>query len=204
MKKIIYLMTCAAFLALGACGGNSEEGAPQPLVIDNALTDAEKECGLLTPEVMWKMGRVGGQKVSPDGRLTVFTITYYDMAENKGTTGLYLMPTEGGDVVRLAESGAAPAWSSDSRYIYYMDGGQVWKISPDGKKREQLTDIEGIESYGIAPSDDIMFYTKKVHVVNIKGSDLYAEADKSKARIYDDLMCATGTIGMRATTPTSS
>ncbi len=154
----------------------------------NNLTPEEIAAGKFTPEVMWKMGRVGGQKVSPDGRLTVFTITYYDMAENKGTTGLYLMPTEGGDVVRLAESGAAPAWSSDSRYIYYMDGGQVWKISPDGKKREQLTDIEGIESYGIAPSDDIMFYTKKVHVVNIKGSDVYAEADKSKARIYDDLM----------------
>ena len=155
----------------------------------NNLTPEEIAAGKFTPEVMWKMGRVGSQKISPDGNLVVFTVTYYDMAENKGTTGIYLMPaTDTKPIVRLVESGSSPAWSSDGRYIYYMDGGQVWKIRTNGHDKQQVTDIEGLESFGIAPSDDIMFYTKKVHVVDIKGGDVYADADKSKARIYDDLM----------------
>ena len=155
----------------------------------NNLTPEEIAAGKFTPEVMWKMGRVGSQKISPDGNLVVFTVTYYDMAENKGTTGIYLMPTtDTKPIVRLVESGSSPAWSSDGRYIYYMDGGQVWKIRTSGHNKEQVTDIEGLESFGIAPTDDVMFYTKKVHVVDIKGGDIYADADKSKARIYDDLM----------------
>ena len=155
----------------------------------NNLTPEEIAAGKFTPEVMWKMGRVGSQKISPDGNLVVFTVTYYDMAENKGTTGIYLMPaTDTKPIVRLVESGSSPAWSSDGRYIYYMDGGQVWKIRTNGHDKQQVTDIEGLESFGIAPTDDVMFYTKKVHVVDIKGGDIYADADKSKARIYDDLM----------------
>ena len=155
----------------------------------NNLTPEEIAAGKFTPEVMWKMGRVGGQKISPDGKSVVFTVTYYDMAENKGTTGIYLMPTtDTKPIVRLVESGSSPAWNSDGSYVYYMDGGQVWKIGIDGTNKTQVTDIEGLESFGIAPSDDIMFYTKKVHISNIKGSDIYADADKSKARIYDDLM----------------
>ena len=155
----------------------------------NNLTPEEIAAGKFTPEVMWKMGRVGSQKISPDGNLVVFTVTYYDMAENKGTTGIYLMPaTDTKPIVRLVESGSSPAWSSDGRYIYYMEGGQVWKIRTNGHDKQQVTDIEGLESFGIAPTDDVMFYTKKVHVVDIKGGDIYADADKSKARIYDDLM----------------
>ena len=152
----------------------------------NNLTPEEIAAGKFTPEVMWKMGRVGSQKLSPDGTLAAFTITYYNMAENKGTTGIYLMPAEGGDVLRLVEKGSSPQWVGNR--LYYMADGQVWSILPDGSDKQQLTDIEGIESFGIAPTGEAMFYTKKVHIVNIKGSDVYAEADKSKARIYDDLM----------------
>jgi hypothetical protein len=58
MKKILFLMTFAAFLAVGCC---SEAGtdAPKPLQIDNALTAEEKEAGKFTPEIMWKMSRIG-------------------------------------------------------------------------------------------------------------------------------------------------
>ena len=185
MKFTNLLKTMAVAVLLVGC----QNAKFDVMDFTNNLTPEEIAAGKFTPEVMWKMGRVGSQKISPDGNLVVFTVTYYDMAENKGTTGIYLMPaTDTKPIVRLVESGSSPAWSSDSRYIYYMEGGQVWKIRTNGHDKQQVTDIEGLESFGIAPSDDIMFYTKKVHVVDIKGGDVYADADKSKARIYDDLM----------------
>ena len=185
MKFTNLLKTMAMAVLLVGC----QNAKFEVMNFTNNLTPEEIAAGKFTPEVMWKMGRVGSQKISPDGNLVVFTVTYYDMAENKGTTGIYLMPaTDTKPIVRLVESGSSPAWSSDGRYIYYMDGGQVWKIRTNGHNKEQVTDIEGLESFGIAPTDDVMFYTKKVHVVDIKGGDIYADADKSKARIYDDLM----------------
>ena len=182
--KLRNIFTIAATtLLLAGCGGSA---TLEVMNFTNNLTPEEIAEGKFTPEVMWKMGRVGNQKLSPDGKLVAFTITYYNMADNKGTTGIYLMPAEGGEVVRLLEKGSAPQWVGNR--LYYMADGQVWSILADGSDKQQLTDIEGIESYGIAPSGDIMFFTKRVHVVDIKGSDIYAEADKSKARIYDDLM----------------
>ena len=53
MKKSILAM---AFALLGFVGCNT---APEPLTIDNALTAEEIASARLTPEVMWKMGRVG-------------------------------------------------------------------------------------------------------------------------------------------------
>ena len=183
MKIANLLKTTMAALLLTGC---SQNATLEVMEFTNNLTPEEIAAGKFTPEVMWKMGRVGSQKLSPDGTLAAFTITYYNMAENKGTTGIYLMPAEGGDVVRLVEKGSSPQWVGNR--LYYMADGQVWSILPDGSDKQQLTDIEGIESFGIAPTGEAMFYTKKVHIVNIKGSDVYAEADKSKARIYDDLM----------------
>ena len=62
IKKLSIIMMATMAVA---CGG----GAEKP-VADNryALTPAEKEAGILTPEVMWKMGRIGGETLSPDGK----------------------------------------------------------------------------------------------------------------------------------------
>ena len=183
MRFANLLKTTALALLLVGC---SQGANLEVMEFTNNLTPEEIAAGKFTPEVMWKMGRVGSQKISPDGTLAAFTITYYNMEENKGKTDLYLMPAEGGQVVRLMEKASSPQWVGDR--LYYMADGQVWSILPDGSDKAQVTDVEGLESYGIAPEGNIMFYTKKVHVVNIKGSDVYAQADKSKARIYDDLM----------------
>ncbi len=183
MRFANLLKTTTLALLLVGC---SQGAKLEVMEFTNNLTPEEIAAGKFTPEVMWKMGRVGGQKISPDGTLAAFTITYYNMEENKGKTDLYLMPAEGGQVVRLMEKASSPQWVGDR--LYYMADGQVWSILPDGSDKAQVTDVEGLESYGIAPEGNIMFYTKKVHVVNIKGSDVYAQADKSKARIYDDLM----------------
>lgn len=45
-------------ITLVGLGGCSEKRS-QPLAIDNSLTQEEIAAGVLSPEVMWKMGRVG-------------------------------------------------------------------------------------------------------------------------------------------------
>ena len=188
-------MTCASLLALGGC---CETEAPEttqsePLVINNALTDAEKEAGILTAEVMWKMGRIGSQTLSPDGSKLIYTLTEYNMAENRGLTTLVLRDMTSGEEVRLTDnysSNTAPQWL-DNETIAFMSNRtgemQVWAMDCNGDNVKQVTDIAGgIEGFGIA--GDHAFYTKRVEVAKLKGSNKYEDMDKSKVRIYDDLM----------------
>ena len=185
-------MTFASLLALGGCC-EEKAGLPKPLEINNALTDAEKEAGILTAEVMWKMGRIGSQTLSPDASKLLYTLTEYNMAENRGLTTLVLRDMATGKEVRLTDnksSNTAPQWL-DNNTIAFMSNRtgemQVWTMDAQGKNLKQVTDIAGgVEGFGIA--GDHAFYTKRVEVAKLKGSNKYADMDKSKVRIYDDLM----------------
>ena len=192
MKKILFLMTFATMLAMGGCaveGGN----APKPLHIDNALTAEEKAEGKFTPEVMWKMSRIGAQTLSPDGSQLIYTVTQYNLAENRGVTFLWLRDMATGAERALTDNtstNTAPQWL-DNQTIAFMSNRsgamQVWAMGVDGTGLTQVTDIEGgIEGFGIA--GDHAFYTQRVKVAPLKGSDKYADMDKSKVRVYDDLM----------------
>ncbi|MGN6547691.1 MAG: prolyl oligopeptidase family serine peptidase [Aureliella sp.] len=44
----------------------------------------------MTPELLWKLGRVGEAKLSPDGRQLIYTVTRYDLAKNAGAVDLVL------------------------------------------------------------------------------------------------------------------
>ena len=61
-----------------------------------------------------KVRRVGDPQVSPKGDLVAFTITDMDMAANKGTTQIYLVPLSGGEMRQLTNdenSSASPRCS---------------------------------------------------------------------------------------------
>ena len=127
MKKILLMMAFAA-VGLGAC-----DERPKPLTIDNALTAEEIAAGRLTPEVMWKMGRAGSSSLSADGSRLLYTVTHYNMAENRGVTAVYVQEMASGAVHQLtdfASNNSSPAWSADGSRIYFLSdrsgSSQVW------------------------------------------------------------------------------
>ena len=185
-------MTFAAFLAVGCCAENGGE-APKPLAIDNALTAEEKAEGKFTPEIMWKMSRIGQQVLSEDGSKLIYTVTQYNLAENRGITRLWLRDMATAEECAITDynsTNTAPQWLSDNRIAFMSNrtgSMQAWAMDIDGQNLTQLTDIEGgIEGFGIA--GDHAFYVQRVKVAPLKGSDKYADMDKSKVRLYDDLM----------------
>ena len=185
-------MTFAAFLAVGCCAENGGE-APKPLAIDNALTAEEKAEGKFTPEIMWKMSRIGQQVLSEDGSKLIYTVTQYNLAENRGITRLWLRDMATAEECAITDynsTNTAPQWLSENRIAFMSNrtgSMQAWAMDIDGQNLTQLTNIEGgIEGFGIA--GDHAFYVQRVKVAPLKGSDKYADMDKSKVRLYDDLM----------------
>ncbi len=49
----------------------------------------------LTPELLWKIGRVTLDCVSPDGQQVVYGVTRYDLPTNKSGRALYLVNIQG-------------------------------------------------------------------------------------------------------------
>ena len=187
IKKLSIIMMATMAVA---CGG----GAEKP-VADNryALTPAEKEAGILTPEVMWKMGRIGGETLSPDGKTILYGVTHYSLSENKSNTDIYSLPFAGGEPVRIIDNGSSPAWSADGKTIYFLSSRsgemQLWQASADGRTQSQVTSVEGgIEAFGVAPSGDKLFYINPVAVEKRLSKEIYEDMPSSAARIYDDLM----------------
>ena len=190
MKKLFIAMS---LFVSGLVGCNT---APEPLQIDNALTAEEIAAARLTPEVMWKMGRVGSHALSPDGKTLLYTLTRYNMAENRGVTVIVarnLATGEERELTDLTANAVSPSWSGDGSHIWYATnrGGdmQLWRMDADGSAQTQISKIAGgIEGFGVSPDESHIYYTQYVHAKDVNSADIHKDMDKSKARIYDDLM----------------
>ena len=187
-------MSIASILATGCCCEKSDEGkAPAPLTIDNALTDTEKAEGKFTAEVMWKMARIGAQTLSADGSKLLYAVTQYNLAENRGVSQLWIKDMATGEERALTDYSSTnhSAQWVDENTIAFMSNrsgsSQVWLMDADGSNVRQATNFDNdVEGFGIA--GDKAFYVQRVKVAPLKGSDQYADMDKSKVRIYVDLI----------------
>jgi dipeptidyl aminopeptidase/acylaminoacyl peptidase len=185
--KLTALFMSAAIIT--ACSPDDKKTA-EKLEINNELTAADISAGVLTPEIMWKMGRIGTSLISPDGKNVAYTVTRYSVEANKGTTSLWLISLDDDNkTVKLADDVSDPAWNNAGDKLYVIKDEQIFVADAKTGLLSQFSFIEGgIEGFGIAPTENRIFYTKKVAVEKRNSAEIYPDLDKSKAKIYDDLM----------------
>lgn len=175
-----------------SCGnGASSNESTNPMNID----EIEIAEGPLTPETIWKLGRVGDAQLSPDKKTLAFTITYTDIAEDKSYADIYTLPTSGGTPKRLTntkENEYQIGWTNDGTRLTYLaarqENPQVWSIDLDGKDAKQITNIEGgIDAYRFAPDESKLIVVKRIKLDQTV-NDIYPDLPKANARIETDLM----------------
>ena len=146
---------------------------------------------------MWKMGRVGLASLSPDASRLLYTVTWYNMQENRGVTAIYVRDAASGEVAQLTDfssNNSDPKWNADGSKIYFLSdlsgSSQIWEMAADGQNPRQLSKLDkDIEGFGVNPAGDKVFYVQGVQVADRKSSDIHPDMAESKARVYDDLMC---------------
>ena len=148
----------------------------------------------LTPELLWKLGRVSEPQLSPDGKYVLYSVKTYDLTTNKGNTDIWKMDVSGSNAVKLAgtESDESSArWLNQDKIIYVSDetgSPQLWTMKADGSSKKTITKIfDGINEYGFNTQGDIIWFSKDVK----QGPDIkdkYPDLPLATGKIYDDLM----------------
>jgi dipeptidyl aminopeptidase/acylaminoacyl peptidase len=189
MKKYLGIV---AMLVLLSCSVQKENDKERK-IFQPELPDLSG--GVMTPELLWSFGRLGGAKVSPNGQKILYTVTYYDISENKSYRDIYTMSVDGGEANNVTQSTGNESnatWRPDGERIGFLSAAsgstQLWEMDPDGANLQQVSDIEGgISGFNYSPDGTKIFYIKSVKL-DESVHDLYPDLPKANARIETDLM----------------
>ena len=176
----LFLQACCILVVLSLVAAESNA---------QTATQTDKR---MTPELLWKLGRLGDAVSSPDGKQVAYTVRRYELAEDKGTSSLNLLNLESGESKVLLDK-----WSSLGSLQWIEKGGksriffeglppakdetedeqdakadddaddkpttQAWTINPGNGEQKQVTDVkDGIANMKVSPDGNKLAFTVDV------------------------------------------
>ena len=103
---------------------------------------------VMTPELLWKLGRVTPLGLSIDGKNIVFKVTFPSVEENKSDSKLFILPVNGGNATEIKDT---KTFLTDKN------------ISPNGKflvynEEVKLDKVHGKDFYPDLQKSDVQIY----------------------------------------------
>lgn len=146
----------------------------------------------LTPEIVWQLKRVSSPAISPDGKLTVYNLRDFNVAENNGQSDIYLLNNETDKSTLLigGEGNQTDAfWKpNDKNILVYNNNGKLTELNITTNESKVVNpNIDELENIKISPNGKKVAYTREVKV-DITAQDIYPDMPKANAKIYDGLM----------------
>ena len=145
--------------------------------------------GLMTPEALWAMGRIGGAEASADGKQIVYQVGYYSVKANKSQQKIAIINADGTGNTTLttgSKSETDPTWYQGK--IAFLSGGQLWTMNADGTDRKQISKTsKDIEGFKFSPDGKkvILLHSIDFHEIIKKNPD---DLPKATGRLVTDLM----------------
>ena len=187
-----------------SCNTQPRENGAKNETKNDAKTEVKEKIGpkeltlqsdIMTPEVLWAMGRIGEYSISPDHQKIVYAVTYYSVPENRSGSTLYIMNADGSDnkvLVVSNDSQYSPQWRPDGKKIGFLapkdDIMQLWEVNPDGTDLQCVSsEADDINGFLYSPDCQQVIFTKEVKLKETV-ADIYPDLDKSSGRINNDLM----------------
>ena len=195
MKNLLYFLI-VPIVFFTSCQPKEPTGEDESNSIpDVSLTQNEIDAGILTPEVLWKFGRVSDPQISPDKKTIVYGITNYSVEENKGYTHIYAVPYNGGDAVRLTGGKYScynARWIDNGEKIAFLssetDTVHMWSMNIDGTEKTQMSDLDiSINGFKMSPLGDMVLLLADVKL-DEKPTDIYNDLPEANVIMADELM----------------
>lgn len=149
----------------------------------------------LTPESLWKIGRISEPRLSPDKKNLIYGVRNYDLTTNKSQNTLYVYSLKSAKIRPLTETamnGFAARYTTDGRRIGFLSAKsgdvQLWEMDTAGNNLRQVTNVEGgISGFHYSPDGKKILFFKDVKLdKNIQ--EIYPDLPLVKAKIIDGLM----------------
>ncbi|NCD72176.1 S9 family peptidase [Mucilaginibacter agri] len=158
------------------------------MAIENASAQSKQT---MTPELLWKLGRLGSSNLTTDGKHLIYTVTHYNMAEAKSEANIYSVPVTGGAPTAITHESAGRQIvkvNPDGSIIYFFDD-HLYQMDGTGKQVTKLSDkaLADADNVQISPDGKKIMFSREVPVVKILGKDRFADLPKSNAYVFTDL-----------------
>ena len=103
---------------------------------------------VMTPELLWKLGRVAAMGITKDGNSIVYSVNIFDAEKNTASKRQYIIPIEGGEAVEIENGSALVA----NRHL-----------SPKGTHKISIQDVKlqkvfGKDFYPELDKSEVMVY----------------------------------------------
>ena len=151
-----------------------------------AMQQASAQVQTLTPELLWKLGRVSLEDVSSDGNHILYGVTRYELATNKGTTTLYATAIDKPISQEIAVDVDNIKYDGAAQKIAYLKDGLLHETNLDGSNPQRMSDLE-MNGFAISPDGKKVLYIQDIKYFN-DVKDVYPDLPLAKGRIIDDLM----------------
>ena len=151
----------------------------------------------LTPELLWSKGRIGSTVLSPDKTNILYTVTTYNISENRGYSAIYILNSETKETKKLtvntSKSESDANFIENGRKIVFLcadDNGtsQLWMMNTDGSNRKcissEKTDVNG---YLFSPDEKnvVLIHDVPTETSIIKNDD---DLPKATGMVINELM----------------
>jgi len=143
----------------------------------------------LTPELLFKLGRVSIDDISPDQKTVLYGITYYSLSENKGNRDLYIQQVNSNSPIKITSLNGGEwngRFTPDGKRIAFINSGKLWEVNLDGTNVHELSDIQ-MGGFQFSPDGHKILYTAQVKYDKTT-QDKYPDLPLATGRIIEDLM----------------
>lgn len=145
---------------------------------------------VMTPELLWSLGRVNAECVSADKSAVIYSVKYYDQAANSAESNLYAVNISNGNVKQLTSTPGIEynVITLPNGKMGYLLNSQLWQAEWDGSAAKQITNYAaGLDNVKFSNDGSSMIFSGEVKTGKTL-ADMYPEYPKADVNIIDDLM----------------
>jgi len=188
MKRLFIPVLLILLVVASSCNQKPVTVIKEPAQqFNNQLTAEEKAGGVMTPEIMWKFGRLGAFALSPDGSTVIYAVTDIDLKTEARRTNIFKTEVNEYKPVQLTtEGGNSPQWTDNGKSIVFENKGKLCLMKADGSELKVLGGISDFEIFNVSPDGKKIYFTKRVKLDQTANEK--HNLPKANVRIINDLM----------------